>query len=311
MEDGKMMIQAPETASVQVIRHGFNFFDPVQFETMQRVCKMFAFSELVPDIYKASFKPIPADAKEAQIKAITAENEMAKTKAMANCMIAVSMASRMDADPLMVMQNMTVIHGKPTWASKFLIGTVNACGRYETLKFDMGVEGKVGKIEYLETKWNRGQKFTEVHTFDGSSMDNLTCVCWTREKGSTEILKSPKVDLRMAVSEGWYTKSGSKWKTMPELMLRYRAASMWTNTNAPEYSMGMRTTEEVRDVEDVEFEEVVDKRVAEAKDAEPPKVINMDDVPVVGEPSEKKPAEPAPKKEEPKSDEKKPAAPAW
>ena len=30
----------------------FNFFDPEQFATMQRVAKMFAHSELVPDIYK-------------------------------------------------------------------------------------------------------------------------------------------------------------------------------------------------------------------------------------------------------------------
>ena len=31
---------------------GFNFFDPEQFNTMQRVCKLFANSELVPDMYK-------------------------------------------------------------------------------------------------------------------------------------------------------------------------------------------------------------------------------------------------------------------
>ncbi len=76
-----------------------NFFDPLQFETMQRVCKMFASSELVPDMYKASDKnPIE--------------------KAISNCMIAIEIAQRIGASPLMVMQNMVPIYGKPSWSSK-------------------------------------------------------------------------------------------------------------------------------------------------------------------------------------------------
>ena len=38
----------------------FNFFDPVQFDTIQRVCSFFASSDLVPDNYKAQLKPLPA-----------------------------------------------------------------------------------------------------------------------------------------------------------------------------------------------------------------------------------------------------------
>lgn len=71
----------------------FNFFDPVQFETMQRVCKLFASSELVPDMYKVSEKN-PLD------------------KAMANCMIAIEISQRIGASPLMIMQNMVPIYGK-------------------------------------------------------------------------------------------------------------------------------------------------------------------------------------------------------
>ena len=60
----------------------------------------------------------------------------------------------------------------------------------------------------------------------------------------------------MAVGEGWYSKNGSKWPTMPELMLRYRAASYWVSSFAPEMAMGFRTTEEAQDIVDVEYEEV-------------------------------------------------------
>ena len=103
----------------------FNFFDPTQFETMQRVCKMFANSELVPDMYKVSDKN-PID------------------KATANCMIAISIAMRIGADPLMIMQNMTPIYGRPAWSSKFLIATVNTCGRFNPLQYRFTNLGRLG-----------------------------------------------------------------------------------------------------------------------------------------------------------------------
>ena len=124
-------------APVQV---GFNFFDPVQFETMQRVCKMFASSELVPDMYKVTDKnPIE--------------------KAMANCMIAIEIAQRIGASPLMVMQNMVPIYGKPSWSSKFLVATVNTCGRFKPLKYRFTEKGMLGMVDYVEyTKvWVNGE----------------------------------------------------------------------------------------------------------------------------------------------------------
>ena len=104
-KENKLMVQQ---SSAPVV---FNFFDPQQFETMQRVCKMFANSELVPDMYKVSDKNPEA-------------------KAVANCMIAISMSMRIGADPLMIMQNMVIIYGRPSWSSKFLVATVNTCGRF-------------------------------------------------------------------------------------------------------------------------------------------------------------------------------------
>jgi hypothetical protein len=52
----------------------------------------------------------------------------------------------------------------------------------------------------------------------------------------------------MAKAEGWLDKAGSKWKTMPELMLKYRAAAFFGRLYAPEVLMGMQTSEEVIDI---------------------------------------------------------------
>ena len=55
------------------------------------------------------------------------------------------------------------------------------------------------------------------------------------------------VDMDMAKDEGWLSKNGSKWKTMPQLMLRYRAASFFSSLNCPELTMGLYTKEEMQD----------------------------------------------------------------
>ena len=232
----------------------FNFFDPQQFETMQRVCNMFAKSELVPDMYKAS--------------ASTPE------KAIANCMIAVSLAMRVGADPLMIMQNMVIIYGRPSWSSKFLIASVNTCGRFEPLQYKFTEKGMLGKVDYTEfnTTWdNNGKKKTTpvTKTFDGANVMDIECVAFTTAKGSNNILESSPVSLRMAIKEGWYTKNNSKWTTMTKQMLMYRAASFWTNAYAPEISMGMKTEDEMHDITEtidiphVDVSEKVEREKAE------------------------------------------------
>lgn len=227
----------------------FNFFDPVQFETMQRVCKLFASSELVPDMYRTDLTVKDG-------KPVNPEN-----KAMANCMIAIEMAQRIGASPLMIMQNMVIIYGRPSWSSKFLVATVNTCGRFEPLKYKFTNLGKVGKVDIIEYHWNNNTKKKEAvkKEFDGTQLDNLQCIAYTTAKGSTEVLESAPIDIKLAIKEGWYTKAGSKWTTMERQMLMYRAASFWTNAYAPELSMGMKTTEEIQDTIDVSYEDVTTK----------------------------------------------------
>lgn len=167
------------------------------FELLQRQAKMFCGSSLVPQQFQGE-------------------------QNFGNAIIALEMAQRMNASPLMVMQNLYIVYGNPGWSSKFLIATFNQCGRFEAIK-------------YKET----GKKGT----------DSQGIIAYTREKGSDEVIYGPEVTILIAKQEGWYDKKGSKWKTMPDQMLRYRAAAWLIRTTAPEISMGLQTTDEIIDVE--------------------------------------------------------------
>lgn len=238
---------------------GFNFFDPVQFDTMQRVCKLFASSELVPDMYKVSDKnPIE--------------------KAMANCMIAIEIAQRIGASPLMVMQNMVPIYGKPSWSSKFLVATVNTCGRFNPLQYRFTEKGMLGMVDYTDYVWDNASRSKRAVTkqFDGKKVMDIECVAYTTAKGSDKMLESSPVSIRLAIQEGWYTKNGSKWQTMTKQMLMYRAASFWTSAYAPELSMGMKTIEENQDIQDVDYQESKDNPEEERKDNANKVQISMD-----------------------------------
>ena len=136
-----------------------------------------------------------------------------------NCLIAIEQAQRMNISPLMVMQNLYPIQGKPSWSSKFLIASINA-----SRKFDI-------ELQYDETKDKDGKPYS--------------CVAWTMKNGRR--IEGMEVNMQMAKDEGWLGKNGSKWKTMPQLMLRYRAASFFSSLNCPELTMGIYTKEEIED----------------------------------------------------------------
>lgn len=138
-----------------------------------------------------------------------------------NCVIALEMSQRIGASPLAIMQNIYIVHGKPAWSSQFLIACVNSSHRFSPMRFRQ-----------------TGERGT----------DSWGCVAWALDQGG-EKLESPEVNINMAKKEGWVSKNGSKWLTMPELMLRYRAATLFARLYAPELTMGIRTDDEVLDVE--------------------------------------------------------------
>jgi len=139
------------------------------------------------------------------------------------CLIALNMANRMGADPLQVMQSLYIVHGKPSFSSAFLIACFNQSGRYTAIRYRMS-----------------GERDT----------DSWGCTAITTERSTGEAIEGVTVTIGMAKAEGWYTKTGSKWKTMPELMLRYRSAAFLIRSVAPEIALGFQTTEEVIDITD-------------------------------------------------------------
>ena len=141
---------------------------------------------------------------------------------VSNCLVAIEQANRLKVSPLMVMQNLYVIQGRPSWSSKFLIAAINGSG-----KFDM-------ELQYEETKDKDGKPYS--------------CLAWTTKNGRR--VEGMTVDMQMAKDEGWLTKNGSKWKTMPALMLRYRAASFFSSLNCPELTLGLYTKEEAETIDD-------------------------------------------------------------
>lgn len=141
---------------------------------------------------------------------------------LANVLIALEIADRIGASPLQVMQSLYIVQGKPSWSSQFLIATVNACGRFTPMRFEV-----------------RGED---------PAKDDYRVRAFAEDRASKEKCIGPWITWAMVKSEGWSKKNGSKWLTMPELMFLYRAAGFWTRVYAPEVSMGILTREEVEDV---------------------------------------------------------------
>lgn len=168
-----------------------SFSDSKSFEHAQRVANMLIQSNLIPANYQ---------------------------KNMPNTMIALEIANRIGASPLMVMQNLYIVQGRPSWSSTFIIASLNSSGKFSPLRFAVSGDG-----------------------------DTLDCYAWAIEKGTKEKLIGSTVSMKMAKDEGWIDKNGSKWKTMPGQMIRYRAASFFGRLYAPEILMGMHTEDEVED----------------------------------------------------------------
>ncbi|KVP19413.1 hypothetical protein WJ85_07960 [Burkholderia ubonensis] len=227
----------PREASMPAVAPGFGSLQ--SFELMQRAANLLASSTLVPAAYRKVIEKLDryGNVKESR------ENP----NALANAVVALNMAQRMGADPLMVMQNLYIVEGRPSWSSQWIIAAVNGCGRFSPLRFDIKVLG-TKNVDYVETYWDNNQR--QKRTISVPITDKV-CIAWAIEKETGERIESPAVSIEMAVKEGWYTKNGSKWQTMDEVMLRYRTASFFGKLYAPELLMGLTTVEEAADIVDV------------------------------------------------------------
>ena len=169
--------------------------DAGSFEAVQRAAKALAASSIVPSAYQGN---------------------------LPNVLVAMEYAHRLGASVLAVMQNLDVIHGRPALRATFLIGTVNASGRFSPIRF----------------RWQGTE-----------NADDWGCRAVAIDRESGEECIGPLITVALAKSEGWHGKAGSKWKTIPELMLMYRAGAWWARVYCPELSLGLHTTEEVYEIE--------------------------------------------------------------
>lgn len=229
-EPATELAKQPETNNLPVLP---NYDNANNFALLQRMATSLAASDIVPDTYKN--KP-------------------------ANCMIALEMANRMNIAAMMVMQNMYIVKGKPSWAGAFVIARINSSGRFaQALEFVFEGEG--------ETR---------------------SCYAWTKSY-SGAIITGTKITYKMAKDEGWL--SNSKWKNMPDQMFSYRAGAFFGRVHCPDLIMGMQTAEEVEDtrgrgeVEPVtltpEQMKIVKDEIKAGKPEEAQKVI--DEIPITQE----------------------------
>lgn len=180
------------------------------FVQLQRMAKLFNCSSMVPPTFQGEIN-------------------------LGNAVIALDMAIRMKANPLAVMQNIYIVHGRPAWSAQFLIATLNKSGRFSALRYQF--QGQEGE-------------------------DSWGCRACATELATGETLEGPLITISLAKKEGWYSKKDkngketSKWQTMPELMLRYRAASWFVRAYAPEIAMGLPEAEELRETIDITPQEI-------------------------------------------------------
>ena len=73
----------------------------------------------------------------------------------------------------------------------------------------------------------------------------LSCIAWTEDLEGNRV-ESIEITMKMAEDEQWVSKNGSKWKTMPEQMIRYRAASFFGRLHCPDLIMGVYAEDEVK-----------------------------------------------------------------
>ena len=171
-----------------------NFATMANFKELYDMGKMLAISTLVPQSYQG--KPM-------------------------DCAIAVDMANRMGVNPMMVMQNLYVVQGKPSWSGQACMSLINGSGKFRNIK----------------------------HVYTGEKgTDTRGCYVQAVRIEDGETVHGTEITIEMAKAEGWLNKTGSKWKTMPEQMLAYRASSFFARVHIPNALMGIHTEGEIEDV---------------------------------------------------------------
>lgn len=154
-----------------------------------------------------------------------------------SCLIAIDVARQIGArSPIFVMQNLFVVKGKPSWSGQYCDAIVRA--NFKNVKVDLSGTGD--------------QRGCQVTAYDDNG----------------NYCEGSRITIEMAKKEGWFSKTGSKWQTMPDLMLQYRAFAFFARVHCPDKLLGIHDEFENVDISKIEnqpatnpFEEVVDAEV--------------------------------------------------
>ena len=193
MAENGIVVSQPQVSGLNM------FANQDSFNTGYKMAQILSASTIVPDTFKGN---------------------------VGNVMIAIDLAQRIQTNPLMIMQNLSVVYGMPSFSAKFLIACINASGLFATpLRYEfVGEQGK----------------------------DDWGCYAYAIDKQG-EVLKGSTVTIHQAKVKGWYDKKGSNWLADPEQMLRYRAATRFQNAYCPEITCGLAIKE---DLEDGDYTEI-------------------------------------------------------
>lgn len=168
------------------------FSNMQNFKELYDIGKMFASSTLVPQAYQG--------------------------KSM-DCTIAVDMANRMGVSPMMVMQNLYIVKGKPSWSGQACMSLISGSGKFKNIH----------------------------HVYTGErDTDSWGCYVEAIRIEDDITVKGVEVTMAMAKEEGWT--SNRKWHSMPELMLAYRASSFFARVHIPNALMGVYVEGEIEDM---------------------------------------------------------------
>lgn len=170
------------------------------FENAQRIGKILTQSQIIPASYQNN---------------------------LPNVLVALEISARTKISPIIVMQNLNVIKGRPSWSSKYIIAALTS-SRVYNLRYELETKGELELKQFNQTK----------------KLPNLACRVLATDRRTGEEREGPWVTMQMAVNEGWYGKTDSKWQTMPEVMIRYRAATFFANVYYPELTVGLNIEDE-------------------------------------------------------------------
>ena len=168
----------------------FSYTD--QFNNILKMAQLISQSDMIPATYKG--KPM-------------------------NCVIALEQANRMGVSPLMVMQNLYVVKGVPSWTGQGCMMIIQGCGKFRD-------------VDYVYS----GEKGT----------DSRSCKVVATRISDGKRIEGTEITMQMVKSEGWI--SNTKWKNMPEQMLGYRAATFFARMYCPNELNGFATEGEAEDM---------------------------------------------------------------